>query len=98
MDTTGTCTTATTTFYSCSVPRLGVTVPFDAIASPGSYVCNWSGHLLRVHPDSLVPGGPLAMNIVGGQPLTVTKISENPELPLAEARTVASGLGLNVGF
>lgn len=81
-----------------SGPRAGVAVPFDAITSAGAYVCNWSGHLLRVPQHSLLPGGPLALNLVGGEPLTVTKISDDPDLPLSEARGLAGSYGVSVGF
>jgi hypothetical protein len=80
------------------VPRTGTAVPLDTVASPGAYVCNWSGHLLRVPQRGLTTGGELALNMVGGQPLTVTKISEDPDLPLAQARGLAWSLGLSVGF
>ena len=73
-------------------------MPFDRICSPGAYVCNWSGHLLRIPAGSLLPGGPLALNIVGGEPLTVTKISDNPDVPLSEARGLAWSFGLSAGF
>ena len=33
----------------------GVSIPFDSIRSPGAYVCNWNGHLLRVPETALVP-------------------------------------------
>ena len=36
---------------------LGVSIPFDSIRSPGAYVCNWNGHLLRVPEIALVPNG-----------------------------------------
>jgi hypothetical protein len=81
-----------------SGPRAGVQVPLDTVDAPGAYVCNWSGHLLRISERSLLPAGPLAMNIVGAEPLTVTRISENPDLPLSEARGLAWRLGLSVGF
>ena len=29
----------------------GVSIPFDSIRSPGAYVCNWNGHLLRVRSE-----------------------------------------------
>jgi hypothetical protein len=79
-------------------PRTGVAVPFDTVHSPGAYVCHWSGHLMRIPSRSLMPGGRLAMNIVGGEPLTVTKISENPDVSLPEARGLAWCFGLSVGF
>jgi hypothetical protein len=59
-------------------PRAGAAVPFDAITAAGAYVCNWSGHLLRVPAHSLQPQGTLALNMIGGEPLTVTKISDDP--------------------
>ncbi len=79
-------------------PRIGAAVPLDTISSPGAYICNWSGHLLRVPPRSLVSEGMLAVNIIGGEPLTVTKISENPDVPLPQARGLAWTFGLSVGF
>ena len=87
-----------TTIGPETAPRAGVAVPFDAITSAGAYVCNWSGHLLRVPEHGLLPSGPLAVNMVGGEPLTVTKISDDPDLPLSEARGLAWSYGVNVGF
>ncbi len=87
-----------TTAAAQRCPRVGVSVPLDLIASPGAYVCNWSGHLLRIPEASLVPGGPLALNMVGGRPLMVTKVSDDPDLPLSQARGLARGLGLSVDF
>jgi hypothetical protein len=76
----------------------GTTVPLDVISSPGTYVCNWSGHLMRIPPASLDRAGHLTLNIIGGQPLTATKISDDPDLPVAEARGLAWSYGLSVGF
>jgi hypothetical protein len=73
-------------------------VTLDSIASPGAYICNWSGHLLRIPPLVLRPEGAPLLNIVGSEPLTVTKISDDPDVPLAEARGLACGYGLAVGF
>jgi hypothetical protein len=82
-----------------SGPRAGAQVPLDTVDAPGAYVCNWNGHLLRISQRSLLPaGGSLALNIVGAEPLTVTRISENPDLPLSEARGLAWRFGLSVGF
>lgn len=72
-------------------------IPFDAIRSAGTYVCNWSGHLLRVPADM---AGPRArhINIVGTEPLFVTKISDDPDLPVRRARQLASDLHLRASF
>ena len=79
-------------------PRAGAAVPFDAINAAGAYVCNWSGHLLRVPEHSLRPRGTLALNMIGGEPLTVTKISDDPDVLLSAARGLARSLGVSVGF
>ena len=74
----------------------GVSIPFDSIRSPGTYVCNWNGHLLRVPETALMPNS--VINIVGAEPLFVTKVSDDPAVPLSRARQMAAELGLNPGF
>jgi hypothetical protein len=54
--------------------------------------------LLRIAERSLAAGNSLGVNIVGAEPLTVTKISDNPDVPLATARGLAASYGLTVGF
>ncbi len=81
-----------------SVLQNGTRLPLDTITAPGAYVCNWSGHLLRVPARSLTPEGPPALNIIGAEPLVATKISDDPDLPLREARRLAGNFGLSVGF
>lgn len=94
MTTTG--TTSTTTTYGTK--NVGTVFPFDAINEPGAYVCNWSGHLLRVPEDGVTPGRSPLINIIGNEPLTVTKISENPYITLTKAKLVASNFDLSVNF
>jgi len=43
-------------------------------------------------------GQSLKLNIIGSAPLTVTKISDDPDVPLTEARTLAVCLGARPGF
>ncbi len=76
----------------------GMTVPFESIQDPGCYICNWSGHLLRVPEDGVAQGRSPLINIVGSEPLFVTKISDNPYIPLTKARMVASNYDRNVNF
>jgi hypothetical protein len=76
----------------------GSTVPFDKINEPGCYVCNWSGHLLRVPDDGIAPGRSPLINVIGSEPLFVTKISDNPFVPLTKARMVACNLDIAVNF
>ncbi len=76
----------------------GSTVPFDQINEPGCYICNWSGHLLRVPEDGVAPGRSPLVNIIGTEPLVVTKISHNPFITLTKAKMVASNLDVAVNF
>lgn len=94
-NTTTSTTNFSTTYGSKSV---GTTVPFDAINEPGAYVCNWSGHLVRVPEDGVAPGRSPLINIIGAEPLTVTKISENPYITITKAKLLASNFDLAVNF
>jgi hypothetical protein len=64
----------------------------DCISAPGCYVCDWNGHVLRVQAESGQTRRSLMVSIVGSRPLTVTRISENPFIPLSEARLRASNV------
>ena len=76
----------------------GTVIPFDQINEPGCYICNWSGHLLRVPEDGIAPGRSPRMNMVGYEPLFVTKINENPYIPVTKARMLAANFDLAVNF
>lgn len=78
--------------------EVGATLAFDAIAAAGAYICDWSGHLLRVPATALDQMGTPKMNVVGQSPLTVTKISDDPFIPLADAKREAAARGLVVKF
>lgn len=77
---------------------MGTMIPFEGINEPGCYICNWSGHLLRVPEDGVAPGRSPLINIIGHEPLFVTKVSENPYIPLTKAKMVASNLDCSVNF
>ncbi len=91
-------TTTNPNTTNTSFPTCGVTVPFDQINAPGAYICNWSGHLLRVPEDGVTPGRSPLINIVATEPLTVTKISDNPYITITKAKLLASNFDLNVNF
>ncbi len=76
----------------------GTTVPFSSISEPGCYICNWSGHLLRVPEDGVTPGRSPLINLVGSEPLFVTKISDNPFIPVTKAKMLACDFDLHVTF
>ncbi len=94
----GQASTSVAASHKAGRSRSGVRLPLDTVTMPGAYVCDWSGHLLRVPADSVAPGRPLTVNIVGGAPLTVTKISDDPAVPLARARGLAWLCGLSPRF
>jgi hypothetical protein len=77
--------------------KLGVNVPLDSIRDAGTYVCQWSGQLLRVPASAVGPNGAF-FNIVGLTPLLVTKISHDPALPVTRARRAADDMSLKVCF
>ncbi len=89
-------TTMNTQTYNTTFPA--TTIPWDNINEPGTYVCNWSGHLLRVPEDGVTPGRSPMVNIIGHEPLYVTKISNDPYMPLTKARLVASNFDICVNF
>ena len=89
--------TQTTTNYDNNT-SVWTKVPFDAINEPGCYICNWSGHLLRVPEDGVAPGRSPLINVIGPEPLYVTKISDNPYIPLTKARMVACNYDMKVNF
>ena len=82
--------------YTNSYPAM--TIPWDGIQDPGTYVCNWSGHLLRIPEDGVVSGRSPVLNIVGHEPLFVTKISDDPYVPLTKARLLVSNFDIKVNF
>ena len=89
-------TTTTTQEFTTTTP--GTTLPFDGINNPGAYICNWSGHLLRVPEDGVAPGRSPLINMVGPDPLTVTKISDNPFVTITKAKLLASNFDISVNF
>ena len=94
--TTTTTPNASTQTYQDS--NCGSVFPFEYINEPGSYICQWNGHLLRVPDDGVAAGRSPMVNIVGPEQLFVTKISNNPWIPLTKARMLASNYDLHVNF
>jgi len=75
-----------------------MTCEFDQVDSPGVYIENRRGTLLRIPADSLIPGRSPAIEVISDEPWLVTKISEDPFLPLTKARMIAADLDLQVHF
>lgn len=78
--------------------NFGAVVPFENINEPGTYICQWNGHLLRVPEDGVSAGRSPMINLIGPDPLFVTKISDNPWIALTKARILAANYDLQVNF
>jgi hypothetical protein len=89
---------ATKTSKEYESKGVGIQVPFEGINDPGCYVCNWSGHLLRVPEDGVKPGRSPVISLAGPEPLLVTKISGDPFTALTKARMLAADYDLAVNF
>lgn len=90
--------TAKSTPASQGIYGSGDQLAFEQLNEPGAYVCNWSGHLLRVPEDAIKPGRSPVLGIIAIEPPTVTRISADAFIPLTKARMLASNLDLPVNF
>ena len=68
----------------------GTTIPFESIQEPGCYICNWSGHLLRVPEDGVAAGRSPLISIVGGE---LSLLSSLAALAAAAIDILLTGVG-----
>ena len=73
-------------------------IPYDNIEEPGTYLSNWTGHLIRIPEDALKSGRSPVIDIRGVEPMMVTKLSDDPFIPLTKARMIAADFDLFVNF
>ena len=77
----------------------GPQVLLQDIAEAGAYVCHWSGDLLRVTeheiPQEQLPALPEQSQ---DQTTQTTKISDDPFIPISQARFLASNFDLDICF
>ena len=78
--------------------NLGTEFRFGSLNEPGCYVSNWSGHLVRIPEDALKAGRSPVIEILGQEPMIVTKISDDPFLNITKARMIAADLDMVVNF
>lgn len=76
----------------------GTQIPYRAMNEPGCYISNWAGHLLRVPEDAVKPGRSPVIEILGTESLFVTKVSNDPFLPITKARLLAADCDVTVNF
>ena len=93
-----TTTTTATTKRDSESKNVGCQLLFDSVNESGAYLSNWSGHLIRVPEEAIQLGHSPLVNIRGREPMTVTKLSDDPYVCISKARLIASDLDLIVNF
>jgi hypothetical protein len=78
--------------------NIGAQFPFETLDQPGTYISNWTGHLLRIPEEGLRTGHSPAIMIKGREPMFVTKLSEDPFLSINKARMIAADLDITINF
>lgn len=73
-------------------------VPFCELTEPGSYISNTTGNLFRVPEDALVVGRSPLIEIVSKSGTMMTRISDDPWLPISKARQLAADADLSINF
>ena len=76
----------------------GLRLPFASINEPGAYCTDRSGHLVRIPEDAVNPGRSPELEILGNDTVFVTKLSDDPFIPVTKARMIAADFDLTVRF
>lgn len=71
---------------------------FGNLSEAGTYLCNGTGHLYRVPEDAVKIGRSPVIEILGKEPIVVTKLSDDPFLTINKARMIAANLDLGINF
>ncbi len=79
-------------------PHEGAETKLADICTPGAYVCEETGGLLRVSEKDVARGNLPSPVGATGEALCATKICDDPYITLTRARMVASNLDLEVTF
>ncbi len=77
---------------------VGAKSAFECLNEQGTYLSDWSGHLIRVPADAIKPGRSPVIEILGKESMVVTKLSNDPFIGLTKARLIAADLDLPVAF
>ena len=74
------------------------TIPFEEISEPGTYLSNWTGHLIRIPEDGVKQGRSPVIEVLGKEPMLLTKLSGDPFIGMTKARMLAADMDLPVNF
>jgi len=73
-------------------------IPFTEINEAGAYISNSTGNLFRIPEDALVVGRSPLVEIVSNGGTMMTKVSDDPWLPISKARQLAADADLSINF
>jgi len=73
-------------------------IPFGEIHDPGAYVNNYTGSLFRIPEEALVKGHSPVMEIVSLTGPIVTKVCDDPWVPISKARLLAADADIQINF
>jgi len=73
-------------------------VPFSELHEPGCYISNSTGNLFRVPEDALAANRSPLIEIVSNSGTMMTRVSEDPWIPISKARQLAADADLAINF
>ena len=93
-------TTSSTTNRKALVQAvaLATQIPHAKVKEPGTYICNWSGQLLRIPQVALQANRRPQVAVAESEELFLTRISPDPAMPISEARKLAAKCGVACSF
>ncbi len=73
-------------------------VPFSELHEPGCYISNSTGNLFRVPEDALALNRSPLIEIVSNTGTMMTRVSDDPWIPISKARQLAADTDLAINF
>ncbi len=90
--------TSKTATGTCTEYAAGTTFDVNALTSPGCYVCNWNGSLLRVSDTCFSSSNFTGFNFTCSDTLTVTYLTNDPTATTETCRSLASSCYVYTNF
>jgi hypothetical protein len=78
--------------------REHLNVPFDEVQTPGCYVSRHTGNLYRIPAEALALGRSPLIEIVSKTGTLMTKITEDPWVPIGKARQLCADADVYPNF
>ena len=94
----GTGTGTATATATCTETPTGTTFTVNDIATPGCYVCNWNGSLLRLNDSCFDSSNNTYFSFSSNDTMTVTFLSDNPYASIGECRQIANSSDITFNF